>query len=226
MIKFENVHKVYDNKLIALNNINLSIQEQEFVSIVGRSGAGKTTLSKLLIADEKPTSGTINILGIDIHNMPYSEIPYLRRIIGVVFQDLKLLPKKTVFENIAFAMEVCGERSKRINEIVPQLLTVVGLEDKAHRYPSQLSGGEQQKVSIARALIHHPRIILADEPTGNLDSVNANEIIDLLLKINKLGTTIILVTHNREIVNVIGKRVITLDMGALISDQQVGKYFI
>jgi len=225
MIKFKNVSKAYDSQ-VALSGINIHIAEQEFVSIVGKSGAGKTTLAKLLIAEEKPSSGNITISDWDISDIGHLEIPYLRRQIGVIFQDFKLLPKKTIFENIAFAMEVCGEKQKRIKDLVPQLLKVVGLGDKWSRYPQQLSGGEQQKVSIARALIHHPKIILADEPTGNLDSINAHEIIDLLLKINELGATVILVSHNREIVNTLKKRVITLDQGIVVSDQAVGKYII
>lgn len=225
MIKFKNVSKVY-NSHTALSDINIHIEAQEFVSIVGRSGAGKTTLGKLLIAEEKLSSGNLMVSGWDISDIRHSEVPYLRRQIGVIFQDFKLLPKKTIFENIAFAMEVCGEKQKRIKELVPQLLKLVGLDDKWDRYPRQLSGGEQQKVSIARALIHHPKIILADEPTGDLDSINAHEIINLLLRINELGTTIILISHNREIVNTIKKRVITLDQGIIVSDQAMGKYLI
>jgi cell division transport system ATP-binding protein len=226
MIIFKTVSKIYQPNVTALKNINLHIKPKEFVSIVGRSGTGKTTLVRILTAEEKPSAGRIIIGGWDITEIKAAEIPVLRRQIGVVFQDFKLLAKKTVFENVAFALEVCGMDRHRIKEIVPQVLKIVSLNGKEDRYPIQLSGGEQQRVAIARSLVHRPKILVADEPTGNLDSINTQEIMDLLLKINEFGTTVVLVTHNREVVNSINKRVITLDNGMLVSDQKVGKYLI
>jgi cell division transport system ATP-binding protein len=226
MIDFKNVTKVYPPDVTALKRISLHITPGEFVSIVGQSGSGKTTLSKMIIAEERPTSGQIVVGGWDITNIRHSEIPLLRRQIGVVFQDFKLLPKKTVFENVAFALEVSGDSSAKIKDIVPQVLKIVGLEAKRDRFPTQLSGGEQQRVVIARALVHRPKVLLADEPTGNLDSINAQEIITLLQKINEFGTTVVLVTHNREIVNALKRRVVTLDHGRLVADQPAGKYLI
>ena len=226
MIIFNNVTKFYPPDSYALKNASLHIKPKEFVSIVGRSGTGKTTMVKLMIAEEQATKGSIVIGGWDITRLGASEIPTLRRQIGVVFQDFKLLDKKTVFENIAFALQVCGTNSTRIQEIIPQVLKIVGLAGKEHRYPIQLSGGEQQRVAIARSLVHRPKILIADEPTGNLDSINSREIVDLLLKINDFGTTVLLVTHNREIVNALSKRVITLDNGEIVSDQKKGKYLL
>jgi cell division transport system ATP-binding protein len=226
MIKLKQISKIYPPDTHALTDVTLSIAPGEFVSIVGASGAGKTTLARLLIAEERPTRGSIEIGGWDITHIRSREIPLLRRQIGVVFQDFKLLPKKTVLENVSFALEVAGEKSKRIHEIVPQVLRIVGLEEKGHRYPRQISGGEQQRVVIARALVHRPKILLADEPTGNLDTLNARDIIDLLQKINAFGTTVVLVTHNREVVNALRKRVITLAEGRVASDQQHGKYLL
>lgn len=226
MIELKNVTKIYKTNIYALKNINLNIKAGEFVSIVGQSGTGKTTLIKLIIAEERPSSGQIIVGGWDITHIKNYEIPYLRRQIGVVFQDFKLLKKKTAFENVAFALEVCGANYKKIKAVVNQVLKLVGLEKKIDRYPHQLSGGEQQRVVIARSLVHRPKLIVADEPTGNLDSLNTREIIDLLLKINTLGTTIVLVTHNREVVNSLNKRVITLDQGMIISDQLQGKYIL
>jgi cell division transport system ATP-binding protein len=226
MIKFYNVSKIYPVDVRALNNINLHIKPGEFVSIVGQSGTGKTTMVKTLIGEEKVEEGKIIVGGWDITDIRENEIPILRRQIGVIFQDFKLLPKKTLFENVAFAMQVCNGAPSKIKKIVPQVMKIVGLESKVDRYPFEVSGGEQQRVAIARALVHRPKILLADEPTGNLDSLNAHEIIELLLRINKFGTTVVLVTHNREIVNSLKKRVITLDTGAIISDQAVGKYIL
>jgi len=194
--------------------------------VVGQSGTGKTTFAKLIIAQEKVTKGEVIIGGWNITNIKQHEIPTLRRQIGVVFQDYKVLEKKNVFENVAFALEVCGEPNDRIEKIVPQVLKIVGLENKSNCFPRHISGGERQRVAIARALVHRPKILLADEPTGNLDSLNASEIIELLLKINQFGTTVVLITHNHDIVNSLRKRVITLDKGMIISDQKSGKYIL
>ncbi len=226
MIKLKNVSKTYPPNVQSLKDVNLDIDQGEFVSIVGQSGAGKTTLARLLIAEEKPTRGVIEIGGWDITRIRRREIPTLRRQIGIVFQDFKLLQKKTVYENVSFALEVAGETRKRVREIVPQVLKIVGLDEKLHRYPQQLSGGEQQRVVIARSLVHRPKVLLADEPTGNLDTLNTRDIIDLLLKINEFGTTVVLVTHNREVVNGLRKRVITLADGIVSSDKKHGKYLI
>ncbi len=226
MIDLQNISKTFPPNVRCLDNLSLSIKPGEFVSIVGQSGAGKTTLAKLLIAEERPSAGKIVIGGWDITKIRSSEIPFLRRQIGVVFQDFKLLPRKTVVENVAFALEVASVPSKRIKEIVPQVLHIVGLEEKQKRFPQQLSGGEQQRVVIARSLVHRPKILLADEPTGNLDTINTREIIDLLLKINAFGTTIVLVTHNREVVNALRRRVITLANGQISSDHAEGKYLL
>ncbi|MFH1046835.1 MAG: cell division ATP-binding protein FtsE [Patescibacteria group bacterium] len=226
MIRFKNVSKIYPPNIVGLQNINLHIRPGEFVSIVGQSGTGKTTLVKMLIAEERPTRGQIVIGSWDISGIKQSEVSELRQQIGVVFQDFKLLPKKTVYENVAFALEVVGTTPKRIKSIVPQALKIVGLSDKATRYSRQLSGGEQQRVVIARSLVHRPKIIVADEPTGNLDSLNTWEIIDLLKQINSFGTTVVLVTHNREVVNALNHRVITIDHGLIVSDQEEGKYVL
>lgn len=226
MIKFRHVSKFYPPDTYAVKGINLHIQPGEFVSIIGQSGSGKTTLIKLLIAEEKISNGNVIIGGWDISNIHHCEVPILRRQIGVIFQDYKLLVQKTIFENIAFALQVCGATNKKIEKIVPQILKVVNLNDKADRYPYQLSGGEQQRVAIARALIHRPKILVADEPTGNLDLNNTRDIIDLLIKINELGTTVLLVTHEREVVNLLKKRVVVLERGEIVSDQRVGRYVI
>ncbi|MFH0828670.1 MAG: cell division ATP-binding protein FtsE [Candidatus Kerfeldbacteria bacterium] len=226
MITFENITKLYQKDVIGVRDVNLTIGAGEFVSIVGQSGSGKTTMAKLIIAEERTTKGRMIIGDWDITHTKQRDIPTLRRQIGVVFQDFKLLARKTVFENVAFALEVSGAPSSQIKTVVPQVLKIVGLETKQNRFPNQLSGGEQQRVVIARALVHRPKILVADEPTGNLDSINAQDIIDLLKRINSFGTTIVLVTHNREIVNTLRKRVITLDHGQVIGDQKSGKYIL
>ncbi|MBU1179918.1 cell division ATP-binding protein FtsE [Patescibacteria group bacterium] len=226
MIEFKNVSKIYPMDSVGVKNINLRIKEGDFVSVVGRSGSGKTTLVRLLIAEEPPSKGEIMVGDWDITKINKREIPGLRRQIGVVFQDFKLLPKKTIFENIAFALESCGASNKRIREIVPQVIRVVGLEGKENRYPLQLSGGEQQRAAVARALVHSPKVLVADEPTGNLDALNTQDIIGLLKKINSFGTTILLVTHNREVVNSLKRRVVTLDQGMIVGDVEHGRYKI
>ncbi|HNU81329.1 MAG TPA: cell division ATP-binding protein FtsE [bacterium] len=226
MISLLHVSKSYSRRNKILSDVNLHIKAGEFVSVVGQSGAGKTTLVKLLIGEERADEGQVVIGDWDITRLNRHEIPYLRRQIGVIFQDFKLLPKKTLRENVAFALEVCGSSQAKIKKIVPSVLKIVGLEDKGDRYPHEVSGGEQQRAAIARALVHQPRILLADEPTGNLDAINAEEIMELLLKINKFGTTVILVTHNKEIVNRLNRRVITMDKGRVVSDQAHGKYLL
>ncbi len=226
MIEFINVTKKYPPDVYAVRDVSFKVKPGEFVSIVGQSGTGKTTIVKLILAEERPSKGKIVIGDWDITNIRPSELPILRRQIGVVWQDFKLLPKKTVFENVSFALEVCGAEPSKIREVVPQVLKIVDLENKANRFPYQLSGGEQQRVVIARALVHRPKILIADEPTGNLDTINTQAIVQILEKINEFGTTIILVTHNREIVNSLRRRVITLDGGMIVSDQEKGKYLL
>ena len=224
MIELRNVSKTYPNGTQAVRGVSLHIKPGEFVSLVGKSGTGKTTLVKMLVAEEQPTEGKIILGGWDITRIKRTHIPLLRRQIGVVFQDFKLLEKKTVFENVAFALEVAGYYKKQINEIVSQILKLVSLYDKQDVFPDELSGGQQQRVSIARALAHRPKILIADEPTGNLDSVNTREIIDLLEKINKFKTTVVLVTHNREVVNSLKKRVVGIEEGQIVYDKERGRY--
>ncbi len=224
MITLRGITKRYSKDSLGLHDVHLHIEHGEFVSVVGQSGSGKTTLVKLLIAEERPTAGSVAIGGWDITRIPQRDIPLLRRQIGVIFQDFKLLSKKTVAENVAFALQVAGETRTRIREVVPRVLDIVGLGHKHERYPYQLSGGEQQRVAIARALVHRPKILVGDEPTGNLDAINTQEIIDILKKINEFGTTILLVTHNREIVNQLRKRVVTIHEGKVIADEKEGKY--
>ncbi len=224
MIRLKNVSKIYPPNVVGVEGVSLHIRPGEFVSIVGKSGTGKSTLAKLFFAEERPTRGTIEIGGWEITNIHDRDIPLLRRQIGVVFQDFKLLPLKTVYENIAFALQVAGERPHRIREVVPSVLKIVNLEGMMDRYPRQLSGGEQQRVAIGRALVHSPKVLIADEPTGNLDTINTREIVDLLKKINEFGTTVALVTHDREVVNALKKRVITLEDGKITSDVEEGRY--
>ncbi len=226
MIKLVGVNKAYKNGIKILDNINLKINAGEFVSIVGQSGAGKTTLVKILTGEELASTGQVFIGDWDISKIGRAEVPYLRRQIGVIFQDFKLLPKKTLAENVGFALEVCGESQAKIDKIVPGVMKIVGLQDKMNSCPGEVSGGEQQRTAIARSLVHQPKILLADEPSGNLDALNTRDIIDLLLKINSFGTTVILVTHNREVVNSLNRRVITIDSGKIVSDQANGKYII
>lgn len=226
MIKLVNVSKSYLKNVEILQDVNLYIEAGEFVSLVGQSGSGKTSLVKILIGEEKVSDGRVIIGDWDITKISRREVPYLRRQIGVIFQDFKLLPQKTLWENVAFALEVCAQPQEKINKVVSSVMRLVGLEDKKDRYPHEVSGGEQQRTAIARALVHQPKILLADEPTGNLDSINANEIIDLLTRINNFGTTVILVTHNREVVNQLKKRVIAIEKGRVVSDQEKGKYLL
>lgn len=224
MITFKNVTKLYPPNVVGVEDVNLHIDAGEFVSIVGQSGTGKSTLAKLLFAEERPTKGHIEIGGWNITEIRDRDVPHLRRQIGIVFQDFKLLPKKTVYENVAFALQVAGVMPKRIRDVVPAVLNIVNLDDKFERYPFQLSGGEQQRVAIARSLVHQPKVLIADEPTGNLDTLNSREIVDLLKRINEFGTTVVLVTHDREVVNRLKKRVITLEGGKIASDVAQGRY--
>lgn len=224
MIELKNVSKVYKNNHIALSNVNISINKGEFVFMVGPSGAGKSTFIKLLLREIEPTTGEIYVNKTNITNLKIKKIPYYRRNIGVVFQDFRLLPDKTVFENIAFAMEIVETSSRDIRKRVPQLLSMVGLNGKLNQYPNQLSGGEQQRVVLARALANNPALLICDEPTGNLDPDTSWEIMGLLDDINKSGTTLIVATHARDIVDKMKKRVIAVEKGVIVRDQQRGVY--
>ena len=224
MIRFENVSKTYPGDFVALEDINLAIKEGEFVSIIGHSGSGKSTLLKLIYAEEQPTSGHVYFNDRDISIINRKHLPYFRRNIGTVFQDFKLLPQKTAYENVAYALEVSDETAEEINELVPEILDIVGMGNKMEKYPRQLSGGEKQKVCLARALVRKPPVIIADEPTGNLDPTSTWEIVQLLLKINSMGTTVILASHNKSIVDKLNRRVIELEKGKIIRDNARGKY--
>ncbi len=231
MIKFENVSKIYQTRpggqpTIALDSVSFEVKQKEFVCLVGKSGAGKTTLLKLLLAEEGPSKGRIFFDNQDIEKIKSEHLSELRRKIGAVFQDYKLLPSKTAYENIAYIMEVIGATDAEIKRDVNEVLKIVGLIEKANNFPAELSGGEKQRVAIARALIHRPEVILADEPTGNLDPYNALEIIRLLLTINDMGTTVVLATHNREIINRLEKRVITLEQGRVVRDEEEGRFIL
>lgn len=226
MIKFQNITKIYNPNAIALEDVSLEIGKGEFVSIVGRSGAGKTTLLKILLAEEKPTRGRVFFDGQDVRKIKKGELSQLRRRMGTIFQDYKLLSSKNAYENIAYVLEVMGAADGEIGRDVFQVLEIVGLSDKAHNFPQELSGGERQRVVVARALIHRPDVILADEPTGNLDPYHTHDIINLLLRINEMGTTIILATHNKGIINSLGRRVITLEKGRLIKDEEKGRFIL
>lgn len=225
MIYFDKVTKRYGDT-VALEEVTLSIAPKEFVSVVGHSGAGKTTLLKLLLVEEKPTDGTVFFESIDVNDLPSSALHYYRRKIGMVFQDFRLIPNKTAYENIAFAMEAAGRSDEEIATDVPHILELVNLADKAAHFPDQLSGGEKQRIAIGRAIINQPELIVADEPTGNLDPINAYEVVEILKKINQLGTTIVITTHNKDVVDAIGKRVITIDRGKMVRDDASGKYIL
>ena len=224
MIRLENVSKVYNGNVVALRDASFDVAKGEFVFLVGHSGSGKSTMLRLLNKSEQPERGTIWVAGKSINDLPAGKVPYLRRNIGAVFQDYKLLPNKTVFENVAFALEVIGKPKHVIRQQVPTVLELVGLAGKAERFPDQLSGGEQQRVSIARAFVNRPLILLADEPTGNLDPVTSEGIMRLLDRINKTGTTVLMATHDQRIVNLMRRRVIELDRGVIIRDQARGVY--
>jgi cell division transport system ATP-binding protein len=224
MILLDRVSKSYNRRGAALERVSLHIEPKEFVIIVGQSGAGKTTLFRLLTREEKPTSGKIVVGGIDYDKLSDKDVPMLRRKIGVVFQDFKLLPGKTVYENIAFALEIAALSNSEIKHTIPKVLDLVGLKGKEKSYPLELSGGERQRVAIARAVVRQPKILIADEPTGNLDPKYAWDVIKVLEKINKFGTTVLLTTHNPDIVNTLRRRVVTLKDGKVVSDKAVGQY--
>lgn len=224
MIEMQDVYKTYPNGVVALNGVNVRIKQGEFVYVVGPSGAGKSTFVKMMYREEKPTSGTIMVNGVNLAKLKDSKVPLLRRNIGVVFQDFKLLPKLTVYENVAFALEVIEESPKIIRKKVMEVLELVGLKHKVRSYPNELSGGEQQRVSIARSIVNSPKIVIADEPTGNLDPETSWGIMEIFEKINNRGTTIVMATHNREIVNTIRRRVIAIENGKIVRDEAKGEY--
>ncbi|MBR5219222.1 MAG: cell division ATP-binding protein FtsE [Clostridia bacterium] len=227
MIEFNNVTKIYqDNKAVALKNVSFHINKGEFAFLVGHSGAGKSSIIRMMLCEEVPTEGEVIVNGFNIGQLEHKEIPFLRRSIGVVFQDFRLLPSRTVYENVAFAMRIVGASTKQMRRRIPEVLSMVGLAHKARCYPNQLSGGEQQRVSMARALANNPSVLIADEPTGNLDREKAAEIMTILDNINKHGTTIVMATHAEKIVNDMQKRVISLDMGEIVSDEERGVYTV
>lgn len=225
MITFDNVSKQYKNSNTpALDGINLNIEQGEFVFLVGQSGSGKSSLIRLLLKEEKPSSGTVTVNGINVAKLRNRKVPAFRRSMGIVFQDFRLLPGKTVFDNVAFGMEVIGKSKKEIQQRIPALLDLVGLEEKAHRLPSELSGGEQQRVALARAFVNQPKLLLADEPTGNLDPSTSVGIMKLLDRINRTGTTIVMATHDVAIVDQMRKRIVQMENGKIIRDQERGMY--
>ncbi len=227
MIHFDHVTKIYeDNKVMALSDVSFHVEKGEFVFLVGHSGAGKSSIIRMLLCEEVPTEGDVIVNGQNISRLSHKEIPFLRRNIGVVFQDFRLLPNRTVYENVAFAMRIVGASTRQMRRRIPEVLGMVGLARKARAYPSQLSGGEQQRVGMARALANNPSILIADEPTGNLDREKAAEVMAILEDINNRGTTILMATHAEKLVNDMHKRVITLDMGHLVSDEKEGVYTV
>lgn len=227
MIYFDKVTKIYrEGAPPAVEDITLGIEPGEFVSIVGHSGAGKTTLLKMLFAEVLPTSGTVFFGEREVPKLENGELLKLRRNIGTVFQDFRLLPTKNIFENIAFALEVAGKSDEDIQGDVPHVLELVGLADKIWNFPHELSGGEQQRVAIARAIVNQPDVLIADEPTGNLDPINAHDVVEILKKINDLGTTVLLTTHNKSVVDSAGRRVVTMDQGRIVRDDKQGKYVL
>ncbi len=219
MISFENVSKVYPNGAVALENVSINIEKGEFLTIVGLSGAGKTTLTKLLLGEEDPTEGKVLFEGRDVSTFTMRELTQLRRRVGTVFQEFRLLTNRTAYENISFAMESAGKTDEEIISDVPHVLQLVDLQDRMYHFPHQLSGGEKQRLAIARAIINQPEVLIADEPTGNLDTVNTAEVVHILKKINDLGTTVILATHDQQLIQGVGKRMITMDKGKLVKDE-------
>jgi cell division transport system ATP-binding protein len=226
MIHFEKVTKVYPNNCVALSEVSFAVKPKEFISIVGHSGAGKTTLVKMILAEERPTSGKVFFDSADVHAVRRHELNKIRRKIGTIFQDFKLIPDKNAYENIAFAMEVAGRTDDEIASDVPHVLELVNLGDKVWNFPNELSGGEKQRVAIARAIVNQPDLVIADEPTGNLDPVNTFEIVQILKKINNLGTTVVLTTHNKGVIDSLAGRVITMENGRVIRDDENGKYIL
>ncbi|HZS42658.1 MAG TPA: cell division ATP-binding protein FtsE [Candidatus Paceibacterota bacterium] len=226
MIYFDKVTKIYADNSVALEDVSFNIEPNEFVSVVGQSGAGKTTLIKMILAEEYPTSGSVFFESTNVHTLAKNQINKYRRRIGTVFQDFRLLPNKTAYENIAFAMEAAGRTEEEIAADVPHVLELVDLGRKIWNFPHQLSGGEKQRVAIARAIVNQPDLIIADEPTGNLDPVNTYDVVQILKKINDLGTTVILTTHNKGVIDSLGKRVITLEHGKILRDDKTGKYIL
>lgn len=225
MIRFVDTTKVYSNGVVGLKNLSIRIEKGEFTFVIGASGSGKSTFLKLIMHEEVPTEGEVYVNGYSVHNMPRSEIPFLRRSLGVVFQDFRLLPNKTAYDNVAFAMQIVEATPREIRRQVPLALGLVGLSKKAKSFPNQLSGGEQQRIVLARALVNNPAVLIADEPTGNLDPKTSLEIMNLLEEINQRGTTVIVATHEKNIVDTMKKRVIALERGELKSDEQKGLYF-
>ncbi len=227
MIYFDKVSKIYNNReSAALEDVTFQVAPGEFLSVVGHSGAGKTTLIKMLIVEDRPTAGNVYFESLDVHSIPRRQLPKYRRKIGTVFQDFKLLPHKTAYENIAFAMEANGRSDEEVRDNVPQALELVDLENKMWHFPHELSGGEKQRVAIARAIVNQPDLIIADEPTGNLDPIATYEVVQILKKINDLGTTIIMTTHNKGVIDALGRRVITMDAGKIVRDDSEGKYML
>lgn len=226
MIYFNDVSKVYSDRSIALENVSLSIEPKEFVSFVGHAGAGKTTLLKMILAEERPTSGAVYFESADIHKIPRAKLHTLRRKIGTVFQDFRLIPNMTAYENIAFAMEAAGRTDEEIAGDVPHVLELVDLAEKAWNFPRELSGGERQRVAIGRAIVNQPDVLLADEPTGNLDPINTYQVVEILKRINELGTTVVLTSHNKGVIDSLGKRVITMDNGRVVRDDKEGRYVL
>ncbi len=226
MIYFDKVSKIYPDNSIALEDVSFSVEPKEFVSIVGHSGAGKTTLIKMFLGEEKPSEGKIFFESLDIHDLSKQQVNEFRRKVGVVFQDFRLIPNKNIYENIAFAMEAAGRTDEDIEADVPHVLELVDLSKKIWNFPRELSGGEQQRVAIARAIVNQPDVIIADEPTGNLDPLNTYDIVQILKKINDLGTTVILTTHNKGVIDSLQKRVLTMENGKIVRDDKEGKYVI
>ena len=226
MILYDKVTKIYGGGYPAVENVTLGVDPGEFVSIVGHSGAGKTTLLKMLFAEVVPTEGAVYFGSREIGGLSPAELRQLRRNIGTIFQDFRLLPMKTVYENIAFALEVAGKSDDDIRADVPHVLDLVGLPDKMWSFPSELSGGEQQRIAIARAIVNQPDVLIADEPTGNLDPINTHDVVEILKKINDLGTTVLLATHNKSVVDSVGRRVVTMDQGRIVRDDKMGKYIL
>lgn len=226
MIYFEKVSKIYPDSSVALEDVSFTVEPKEFVSLVGHSGAGKTTLIKMLLAEDKPTEGHVFFGSQNVHKLSKQEINEYRRKVGVVFQDFRLLPYKNIYENIAFSMEAAGRTDEEIEADVPHVLELVNLGNKIWNFPHELSGGEKQRAAIARAIVNQPEIVVADEPTGNLDPVNTYEIVQILKKINDLGTTVILTTHNKGVIDALGKRVITMENGRIVRDDKSGRYVL